>query len=364
VKDKDYIKEGFKERFESFEAPVDGKLWAGIESQIGTGASSTWLGMSKGLLASVAVVAVVGSVIGFNAFNSDETEVTGQVAAVTVKTEEAAEEVVQNSVAELKANENLAENESTETAPMTELNTENGNINTASVESSEIIEEETEKKLEPTQPELALEQNDIKPTNEVVVDAVSNAPKEIVVSEQSRAMANPSGGVAPLTVNLSSVSEVSEIKWKFDDGTESSEISPSHVYEEPGIYFVTMLAKLSDGSMVMDKAVIEVKENMLKEDRFTEESSVFIPNVFTPNNDGENDELIIKAQGVHSFTISIYSVNGKLVYQNSNPEQNWNGNDLTGKRVEDGTYYYLINAIGNDQRIHTPKGYITVRGKQ
>ena len=64
------------------------------------------------------------------------------------------------------------------------------------------------------------------------------APAEIIVA--------PSifNGCSPQFVffdNLSTpIDETYDILWDFGDGTTSSEISPEHVYEEPGIYSVTV----------------------------------------------------------------------------------------------------------------------------
>ena len=103
-----------------------------------------------------------------------------------------------------------------------------------------------------------------------------------------------------------------------------------------------------------------VKEE-LKEVESIPESSIFVPNIFTPNGDSENDKLSVKVKNVNSYTISIYCVNGRLVFTSENPEEQWDGRDQQGNVVEEGVYYYLINAIGDNNNVYAPKGYITVR---
>lgn len=368
MKEKDYIKNLFKDRFDSFEAPVDASLWSGIESNIGSSGSSSWIkGVSNGVVSSAAVVAViaisVGAYINYNVQEPLVEEIPTEEVSTVVEKEDnfkGAENEVALPVAKEVDQDNeksLVNTNDSELKNSTKVNDgieKNGN--TSILDSDNGNDQLAEEKFEAKEPaDLELE-------NSVNPNIVSNAPSEIVVEDQSKVLASPSGGVAPLNVSFSAISDVVEVKWKFDDGQESSEIHPNHEFQNPGIYFVTMLAKLSDGSVVMDKAIVEVKEPAKDKETVVEESSIFVPNIFTPNGDGENDVLQVSTKGIYSYTISIYSVNGKLVYQNDNPETFWDGRDLSGNRVEDGTYYYLINALGKDEKVYTPKGYLTIRG--
>jgi PKD repeat protein len=55
-------------------------------------------------------------------------------------------------------------------------------------------------------------------------------------------LANSTGGVAPLSVRFQDVSsgDVTNRSWDFGDGTSSTDLSPVHVYGEPGNYTVTL----------------------------------------------------------------------------------------------------------------------------
>ena len=71
-----------------------------------------------------------------------------------------------------------------------------------------------------------------------------------------------------------------------------------------------------------------------------------IPNVFTPNGDGEGDSWIIEGLNEYPFaTVRIYNRWGLEMYQtNGGYEEPWDGMH-NGNPVPDGTYYYVINLI-------------------
>jgi len=51
----------------------------------------------------------------------------------------------------------------------------------------------------------------------------------------------------------------------------------------------------------------------------------YVPDAFTPNGDGVNDELIIRADGYKSFYLRIYNRWGQLVFESKDPGNSWNG---------------------------------------
>ena len=367
MEDKDKIKDLFKDRFETYEVPVDPKLWGSLEAKIELSTKSHWLGNAINSIGYTIVGISLLAVVITTAILINDDKILDN------------ENVVNNTPVIEVVKETVLENKDTSLINDEVNKTFNGN-EVKNEEKARNREKGSSEKLNPVleiKRNLETHENDgvVKETapgmkmashnkrNVGVTDVVSIAPEEVVVDDESKVLASPSGGIAPLMVSFSSISDVVEVNWKFDDGTESDVLNPIHEFEKPGIYFVTMLAKLKDGSITMDKAVVEVKER-LEETTYREGelSSVFVPNIFTPNGDGENDVFKIESKGIRSFSISIYAVNGKLVYQNEDIGFNWDGRDLTGVRVEDGTYYYLINALGTDEKIYTPKGYLTIRG--
>ncbi len=89
-----------------------------------------------------------------------------------------------------------------------------------------------------------------------------------------------------------------------------------------------------------------------------------VPNIFTPNNDGRNDDFVINILNPSTYSITIYDRWGKEVYTSTDPTVYWNGRLLnTQYLVADGVYYYVIKATcgSND---YLKKGFVQVVGEQ
>lgn len=86
-----------------------------------------------------------------------------------------------------------------------------------------------------------------------------------------------------------------------------------------------------------------------------------VPNVFTPNADGVNDQFIATVNGVEYFSIEIYSRWGNLVFKRESVNHLiWDGRMPDGSKVKPGTYFYVITAH-DSQNVYDPEsGFITV----
>ena len=70
-----------------------------------------------------------------------------------------------------------------------------------------------------------------------------------------------------------------------------------------------------------------------------------IPNIFTPNGDGYNDNFVIKNKEDWNINLQVYDRWGVMVYEDNNYQNNWDGK-YKGNPLSDGVYYYIINAKG------------------
>jgi gliding motility-associated-like protein len=80
---------------------------------------------------------------------------------------------------------------------------------------------------------------------------------------------------------------------------------------------------------------------------------LMIPNSFTPNGDGINDQFLVKAMwSVQEFEIIIYERSGNVVFKTNDIGMGWDGTHL-GKEIHSGVYVYLVtykDSIGNKQK--------------
>ncbi len=72
-----------------------------------------------------------------------------------------------------------------------------------------------------------------------------------------------------------------------------------------------------------------------------------LPNVFTPNNDQQNDLFVPRRnQFVSSVNMSIFNRWGQIVYETSDPNINWDGTDIkSGELLKEGVYYYVCEVF-------------------
>ena len=70
-----------------------------------------------------------------------------------------------------------------------------------------------------------------------------------------------------------------------------------------------------------------------------------LPNVFTPNGDGSNDNFIpFPYHFVDKINLKIFNRWGKIVFTTENPDINWDGKDKNnGMKCSDGVYFYICD---------------------
>src|SRR5690606_41490712 len=69
----------------------------------------------------------------------------------------------------------------------------------------------------------------------------------------------------------------------------------------------------------------------------------YLPNVFSPNDDGENDTFIpgFSDASIQSYQMQIFDRWGDLAFSTGDPNTGWDGN-RNGKACNPGVYVYFI----------------------
>ena len=91
-----------------------------------------------------------------------------------------------------------------------------------------------------------------------------------------------------------------------------------------------------------------------------DEKSVFIPNIFTPNNDGLNEGLFVRSIRIKFMDFRIFDRWGKEVFYTNDQNIPWTGKDKNGNDLANGVYAYLLEAVFNNGKERVFKGNITL----
>ncbi len=160
---------------------------------------------------------------------------------------------------------------------------------------------------------------------------------------------NPPGGTVPLTVNtINNSSNADTYTWIMGDGASYNTYQPSHVFISPGIYTITLIGNNSEGCSDTAWVVITIDSC---------NSQIFIPNTFTPNQDGINDLFEIKGTCINSGVLYIYNRWGYEIYKSAISNQlMWNGRTNSGHEVVEGVYVYLIELIDFNGKEYSYRG--------
>jgi gliding motility-associated-like protein len=81
--------------------------------------------------------------------------------------------------------------------------------------------------------------------------------------------------------------------------------------------------------------------------------------MFSPNNDGLNDEWKIIGTCIKDINIEVFNQWGELIFYTNDQTQSWNGN-YKGKPVPIDQYTYKVLVVYSDGNTETFSGYVNV----
>ncbi|HDQ15651.1 MAG TPA: T9SS type B sorting domain-containing protein, partial [Bacteroidetes bacterium] len=86
---------------------------------------------------------------------------------------------------------------------------------------------------------------------------------------------------------------------------------------------------------------------------------IVIPNIFSPNADGENDVLYVRGSGVESLLFVIYDRWGEKVFESNSLDNGWDGT-YRGRAMDAAVFVYYIKARFINGEEQTLKGNVTL----
>lgn len=188
----------------------------------------------------------------------------------------------------------------------------------------------------------------------------------IVVHPKANAyfVLNPSSVIVPSQpvyfYNLSGFAD--QYLWLFGDGQSTTETNPTHYYQEPGLFDVTLIAN----NQWNCPDTFSLPEAVLAEAA----GDIEFPNAFTPSSsgpgDGRYDPLSITNdiffplyEGVEEYQLQIFNRWGELVFESKDVEIGWDGY-YRGEPAKQDVYVWKCNATFSDGNQYSGAGDLTL----
>lgn len=182
-----------------------------------------------------------------------------------------------------------------------------------------------------------------------------DAPPSNAIKTESQGM----GGSAPADISFRAYTTDAVIhnEWQIasDEMFEYidyrfNEQNLDYSFTEEGNYYVRFVGSNSDGSCetVGETYTISIGASELR-----------IPNAFTPNGDGVNDEWKVAYRSLLKFSCTIFDRYGNDLFHFTDPSLGWDGK-YKGKPVKPGVYFYVIEAVGADGKKYKKGGDINI----
>ncbi len=360
------IDEVFKQAFDGFEANVDPSVWTSIQSSIGSSAASS---VASGVVGKSIALKIVAGVVAVGAITTGAYFVSGNLNKKStvltenkvvseivddeqqVAIENAKEEFVEGNIViedeKASSEEKVQINEDSTEDKKSQSDLENQQTNKGEVEVENQKAVENDAATDGVVKKVASEKAVSKTTVVAEKDAVINLSVNINVDNIK--------GKAPLTVQFDALGENAETYfWDFRDGSEKvNGDAPVHVFEEEGTYRVVLTGIDKNGNSKDAHKTIVVEKDYSS-------SLQKLPNVFSPNGDGQNDFVKVRGKNIENIQVQITDTKGNPVYFMNSLDDVWDGKDQSGNYLVQGQYLIVVVAVGTDGEKHVQKQVINL----
>lgn len=140
--------------------------------------------------------------------------------------------------------------------------------------------------------------------------------------------------------------------WSFGDGDTSSAFNPDpHTYQDTSTYTITLITSTQYNCIDTAYQTIIIEPDFM----------FYIPNAFSPNDDGINDFFSGKGTFVGVYEMAIFDRWGNLIFSSDDITKPWDGKANRGDVIAQGdVYIYSIKITDFKKRKHTYKGIVTL----
>jgi gliding motility-associated-like protein len=188
---------------------------------------------------------------------------------------------------------------------------------------------------------------------------------QIIVTNTSGLSANFSANPNPVDINTAVTvldqsssslgSPITSWSWDFGNGTTSNlQNPPSTTYPLVSPYTISLTIGNTLGCSSTYTLIINVNSDIVP----------ILPNVFTPNGDGNNDNFVLLVDSFSSYTFTVMNRWGNIVFEKdrdpSSPLFLWDAKTNGGEKCKDGVYFYRLKGLLNGGTEFDKTGYITL----
>ena len=139
-------------------------------------------------------------------------------------------------------------------------------------------------------------------------------------------------------------------EWDFDNGSISAERNPIVDFQNIKNHEVVLHVVSAEGC----------ESEIMKNINIFPEYTLYAPNAFTPNGDGNNDVFLAKGNGVTSFEMQVFDRWGGIVFASSDIEYGWDGLDASANSAGVGTYMYHISLYDYNGKLWVYNGELNL----
>ncbi len=144
---------------------------------------------------------------------------------------------------------------------------------------------------------------------------------------------------AGASISLSAAGAVS-YRWSPAAGLSSTEVA--NPVASPGKTTTYVVEGTTvDGCVVLDTITLQVTESP------PPAAALFVPNLFSPNGDGQNDTFRLYGPSVSAVTWQVYDRQGNRLFESSDLAAGWNG-EHQGRPVPSGVYLWKVSGEHTD----------------
>jgi gliding motility-associated-like protein len=133
--------------------------------------------------------------------------------------------------------------------------------------------------------------------------------------------------------------------------SSSLQIPPAQTYVDTGSYIIRLITNTQYNCPDTAYRTIVIEPDFM----------FYVPNAFTPNDDGVNDTFIGKGMFIHEFEMMIFDRWGNLVYETNDMNKPWDGKVNGGvEPAQKDVYVYSITVKDFRMEKHKYQGTVSI----